>query len=51
MTSEADCLSSLCRCVVWMDGHLVMGGESGDIHVWEAETLCEVSRHKAHSGL
>jgi factor associated with neutral sphingomyelinase activation len=37
-------------CVVWMDGHLVLGGESGDVHVWEAETLRQVTRHKAHSG-
>ena len=29
----------------------MLGGDSGDIHVWEAETLREVSRHKAHSGL
>ena len=28
----------------------MLGGESGDIHVWEAETLHELSRHKAHSG-
>ena len=41
----------LCSCVVWMDEHLVLGGESGDLHVWEAQTLREVSIHKAHSGL
>jgi hypothetical protein len=37
-------------CVVWLDGHLVLGGESGDIHVWKADTLQEIARHKAHSG-
>ena len=38
-------------CVVWMDGHLLLGGDSGDLHVWEADTLREINRHKAHSGL
>jgi factor associated with neutral sphingomyelinase activation len=38
------------HCVVWLDGHLVLGGESGDIHVWKADTLQEIARHKAHSG-
>ena len=38
-------------CVVWMDDHLLLGGDSGDLHVWEADTLREINRHKAHSGL
>ena len=37
-------------CVVWLEGHLVFGGESGDIHVWKTDTLKEITRHKAHSG-
>ena len=37
-------------CVVWLEGHLVFGGESGDVHVWKADTLKEITRHKAHSG-
>lgn len=28
----------------------MLGGESGDIHMWEADTLREIARHKAHSG-
>ena len=30
---------------------MVLGGESGDIHIWEADTLREIARHKAHSGM
>ena len=37
-------------CVVWMEGHLMLGGESGDLHVWEADTFREIDRYKAHSG-
>ena len=29
---------------------MVFGGESGDLHIWEANTLKEVSRTKGHSG-
>ena len=29
----------------------MLGGESGDVHVWEADTLREIARHKAHSGI
>ena len=45
------CVCVCVSCVVWLGEHLVLGGVSGDLHVWEADTLTEVTRHKAHSGM
>lgn len=46
-----ECFLFPASCVVWLDGYLVLGGESGDVHVWEADTLRDIARHKAHSGI
>ena len=44
------CVHSPHSSVVWMENYIVLGGKSGDLHIWEADTLTEVTRHKAHSG-
>ena len=33
-----------------MGEYIIFGGESGDLHIWEASTLREISRNKGHSG-
>lgn len=37
-------------CIAWMGEYILFGGESGDLHIWEASTLRELSRNKGHSG-
>ncbi len=43
-------LRVLFSCAAWNGDLLILGGEGGGVHIWDAATLSEITSAQEHTG-